>query len=258
MAKIHWEWIVGRNPVYELLRAGRRQAVRLQVAKGVEEKGRLRDILVLAKEAGVRIEWLPRQQVESLGENTQGVALQAGEFPYSDLVEILEQATGQQEAPFLLLLDTLQDPQNLGSLLRTAEIVGVHGVLLPYRRTATVTPAVVSASSGASEHLLIAQVNLAQAIDQLKEHDVWVMGLEGKPEQPGLEARFPDQVRLDGPLALVVGNEGSGMRSLVRKSCDLLLRLPMRGEIDSLNAAVAGSVALYLAWQARGYSGRSA
>lgn len=258
MAKTRWEWIVGRNPVYEVLRAGRREIARLQVARGVQEKGRLRDILVLAQESGARVEWLPRQQVESLGENAQGVALQAGEYPYSDLPEILERAAWQKESPFLLLLDTLQDPQNLGSLLRTAEIVGVHGVLLPYRRTATVTPAVVSASSGASDHLLIAQVNLAQAIEQLKEHDVWVMGLEGEPEQPGPQAQFPDQVRLDGPLALVVGSEGSGMRPLVRDSCDLLLRLPMRGRIESLNAAVAGSVGLYLAWQARGYSGRSA
>jgi 23S rRNA (guanosine2251-2'-O)-methyltransferase len=136
----------------------------------------------------------------------------------------------------------------LGTLLRTAEIVGVHGVLLPLRHTVTVTPAVVHASSGASEHLLIAQSNLSQALETLKREDVWVVGLEGSSQ-----ALLPDQVRLDGPLALVVGSEGEGMRSLVRASCDLLMRLPMRGQIESLNAAVAGSVALYLAWQARGW-----
>jgi 23S rRNA (guanosine2251-2'-O)-methyltransferase len=145
-------------------------------------------------------------------------------------------------------MDTVQDPQNLGTLLRTAEIVGVQGVLLPYRRTATVTPAVVSASSGASEHLLIAQTNLAQSINTLKESDIWVIGLDGSTSAQPLQ-----QVRLDGPLALVVGNEGQGMRSLVRDSCDILMRLPMQGQIESLNAAVAGSIALYLAWQARGY-----
>ena len=122
-------------------------------------------------------------------------------------------------------------------------------MLLPLRDTATVSPAVVSASSGASEHLLIAQANLAQAIDSLKRAGVWVVGLEGDPT-----AQDPNHVRLDGPLALVVGNEGQGMRSWYSNSCDLLLRLPMRGRIDSLNAAVAGSVALYLAWQARGFS----
>ncbi len=126
--------------------------------------------------------------------------------------------------------------------------MGVHGVLLPYRRTATVTPAVVSASSGASEHLLIAQTNLAQAIGTLKQADIWVIGLDGSDSAQPLQ-----QVRLDGPMALVVGNEGDGMRSLVRDSCDILMRLPMRGQIESLNAAVAGSIALYLAWQARDY-----
>jgi 23S rRNA (guanosine2251-2'-O)-methyltransferase len=161
---------------------------------------------------------------------------------------MLERAEQAAEDPLILILDTLQDPQNLGTLLRTAEVVGVHGVLLPFRRTATITPAVVSASSGASEHLLIAQANLAQSIELLKEAGIWVVGLEGSPR-----AQTPDQVRLEGPLALVVGSEGEGMRPLVAKSCDLLLRLPMRGRIESLNAAVAGSIALYLAWSARGF-----
>jgi 23S rRNA (guanosine2251-2'-O)-methyltransferase len=150
------------------------------------------------------------------------------------------------EPPFILILDVLQDPQNLGTLLRTAEAVGVHGVLLPLRHAATVTPAVVNASSGASEHLLIAQANLAQAITALKEAGLWVIGLEAGPG-----AQPPEQVRLDGALALVVGGEGSGMRDLVRKSCDMLLRLPMRGQVASLNAATAGSIALYLASRAR-------
>ena len=138
------------------------------------------------------------------------------------------------------------------ALLRTAEAVGVHGVLLPFRHTATVTPAVVNSSAGASEHLLIVQVNLAQAIQELKEHDVWVIGLE-----VGQDAQELSRVRLDGPLALVIGGEGSGMRALVRKSCDNLLRLPMRGKVESLNAAVAGSIVLYLAWQMRGFSTKS-
>ena len=158
-----------------------------------------------------------------------------------------------RQPPLVLLLDTLQDPQNLGTLLRTAEVVGVHGIILPHRRTATVTPAVVNASSGASEHVLIAQANLAQTIKSLKQAGLWVYGLDTGADTQELEA-----LRLDGPLALVIGSEGQGMRSLVRKSCDLLMRIPMRGRIDSLNAAVAGSVALYLVWQARGFSGSKA
>jgi 23S rRNA (guanosine2251-2'-O)-methyltransferase len=124
--------------------------------------------------------------------------------------------------------------------------VGIHGVLLPFRHTATITPAVVHASSGASEHLLISQTNLAQSIATLKEAGVWVLGLDA-----GENASLISQARLDGPLALVVGNEGEGMRQLVRNSCDLLVRLPGRGKIDSLNAAAAGSIALYLAYLAR-------
>ena len=149
----------------------------------------------------------------------------------------------------MLILDALQDPQNLGTLLRTAECVGVHGVLLPLRHTATITPAVVNASSGASEHLLVAQVNLAQAIETLKEANVWVIGLDG-----GGRLSRSSGCAWMGALALVVGSEGQGLRSLVRNSCDVLVRLPMRGQVESLNAAVAGSVALYLAWQARKFS----
>lgn len=244
------EWITGRNPVYETLRAHRRQVFRLWIAKGVQEKGRLGDVLDLARSLHLEVEWVGRDQVESLGSGHQGVALEVSDYPYCGLTDILELADQKSEPPLLLILDTLQDPQNLGTLLRTAQVIGVHGVLLPYRRTATVTPAVVSASSGGSEHLLITQANLAQSIRILKEEGIWVIGLEG-----GSEAQLPNEIRLDGPIALVVGNEGEGMRRLVRESCDLLMRLPMRGKIESLNAAVAGSVALYLAWQARNYAG---
>jgi 23S rRNA (guanosine2251-2'-O)-methyltransferase len=244
------EWILGRNPVYETLRARRRQAFRLQIAEGVQEKGRLAEVLRLGAQRKLPMERVARRQLDALGDGHQGVALEASAYPYSNLSDMLDLAGRWGEPPFILILDALQDPQNLGTLLRTAEVVGVHGVLLPYRRTATVTPAVVSASSGASEHLLIAQTNLVQAIAMLKERDVWVIGLEGSPE-----AQPPEKVRLDGALALVVGNEGQGMRLLVRETCDVLLRLPMRGQINSLNAAVAGSIGLFLAWQARSYTG---
>lgn len=244
------EWVVGRNPVYEVLQASRRQIFTLRIYRGAAEKGRLADIIGLSIARKIRIERVTRDQLDCLGANHQGVALEVSGYPYQELPDFLERAARQREDPLILILDALQDPQNLGTLLRTAEIIGVHGVLLPFRRTATITPAVVSASSGASEHILIAQSNLSQAINQLKRDGIWVIGLEGSPE-----ARIPAQVRLDGPLALVVGSEGQGMRPLVRKSCDLLLRLPMRGQVASLNAAVAGSVVLYLVWQARNFVG---
>ncbi len=240
------EWITGRNPVYEVLRARRRQVFKLWVARGAEVKGRLAEIVELAQSRKCALEWVARGQLDALDESHQGVALECSEYSYSALQDIRDLAEQREQPPFILILDVIQNPQNLGTLLRTAEAVGVHGVLLPLRRAAGVTPAVVSASSGASEHLLLAQVNLAQAIDTLKEAGVWVIGLEGGPEASPVE-----KVRLDGPLALVVGSEGDGMRLLVRKSCDVLVRLEMVGQIESLNAAVAGSIALYLARQAR-------
>ncbi len=242
------EWLYGRNAIYETMRARRRQFFRLRLAQGVEEKGRLVEIVRMASTLKLPLEKVARGNLESLGSGHQGVGLETSSYPYSDLADVLALAARRGEAPFVLILDVLQDPQNLGSLLRTAEAVGIHGVLLPFRHTATVTPAVVNSSSGATEHLLIVQVNLAQAIQQLKEQNIWVIGLDA-----GQEAQPMDQVRLDGPLALVIGGEGSGMRTLVRKSCDRLMRLPMQGKVESLNAAVAGSVALYFVWQERGF-----
>lgn len=244
------EWVTGRNAVYEVLRANRRQIFSLRIAQGAQEKGRLAGIATECTQRGLKVERVPRSVLDQITPENQGVALQTSSYPYSSIDEMLSIAHKLNEPPFLLILDTLQDPQNLGSLLRTAEIVGVHGVLLPFRRTATITPAVVNASSGASEHLLVAQSNIAQAMRSLKEEDIWIVGLEGNPE-----AQLPHEVNLRGPITLVVGNEAEGMRRLTRDLCDVLLQLPMRGQITSLNAAVAGSIALYLTWQARHFKG---
>lgn len=247
------EWIYGRNAVYETLRAGRRKAYRLKLAEGIQSSLQLDKAHALALQKKIPVEQSARRELDSLAEGHQGVVLQVDEYPYAHFPHLLDHAKDSSTPPFFLILDTLQDPQNLGTLLRTSEAVGVHGVVLPQRRTATVTPAVVSASSGASEHLHIAQHNLAQAIDELKKANVWVIGLDG-----GEGSQPVGQVRLDGALALVVGSEGEGMRRLVRESCDVLLRLPMQGKIESLNAAVAGSIALYIAWQARGFASEHA
>ena len=244
------EWIWGRNPVWEVIRADKRKAFQLRIAQGVKVDGRLKEILTLAQDKSVPVSEVPRETLQGISTHHQGIALQVGEYRYAGMDEILQVAEERNEPPLVLLLDTLKDPQNLGTLIRTAELVGVHGIVLPFRRTATVTPAVVSASSGASEHIHIMQANLAQTIQQLKESGLWIVGLESSPD-----AQLPGQIDLDGPLAIVVGSEAEGMRELVRSSCDFLLGLPMRGQIDSLNAAVAGSVTLYLVWQARGFQG---
>lgn len=241
------EWLYGRNAVYEVMRAHRRELFGLQVAEGANPTGRLAQIVELAKKLRVPVSSVPRARLDRLNANHQGVALDAGEYPYADVVDILEQSSARSELPFILVIDSLQDPQNFGTLLRTAEAVGVHGVIIPLARAVGVTPAVVNASSGATEHLRIAQSNLSQVIDTLREEDVWMVGLdeEGEPMTASTERH------LRGAVGLVVGSEGEGLHQLTRKKCDIVLRLPMRGQVESLNAAVAGSVALYLAYIAR-------
>lgn len=243
------EWIYGRNPVNEVLRAGRRQVFRLLVMEGAQSKGLLANILDHCNKNNIPVESAPRAELERRQPGNQGLLLEVSAYPYVALTDIFDRSQLRAEAPLILVLDSLQDPQNLGTLLRTAEAVGVHGVLLPLRRTAAVSPAVVNASSGASEHLLVTQVNLAQAIKNMQDRDVWVIGLESGPE-----SQLLDKKALRGSLALVIGAEGQGMRSLIRKSCDQLFHLPMRGSIESLNAAVAGSIALYLAWETRAFN----
>ncbi len=240
------EWIYGRNAVYEAMRANRRDLFRLRVAQGVDEKGRIAEMIRLAGSRKIVVERVSRNVLDSLSEGHQGVALETSGYPYCSLGDIIDRSQQLGEPLFVLALDLIQNPQNLGTLLRTAEAVGVHGVVMPTHRAAGVTPSVVNASSGATEHLLVAQGNLAQALDQLKDAGAWAVGLEGSGD-----ALPPDMVRLDGALVLVVGNEGEGMRDLVKRKCDILLALPMRGKIESLNAAVAGSIVLYLALNQR-------
>jgi 23S rRNA (guanosine2251-2'-O)-methyltransferase len=240
------EWITGRNPVYEMLRAKRRQIFRLLIAEGVKADSRISEIMQIVRPYKIQVETVKRTQLDSMSDNHQGVAAEVSAYPYSDLDTILKLAKQKEEDPFILVLDTLQNPQNLGTLLRSAEAFGVHGVLIPLKHATGVTPAVVNASAGASEHMLIASANLAQSLDEFKKEGLWVIGLEGSTE-----AQPPEKLRLGGPTALVVGGEGEGMRDLVRKSCDILMRLPLEGKIESLNAAVAGSIGLYLIHQAR-------
>jgi len=241
------EFIYGRNPVYESLHAKRRDFFRLQIAEGVQEKGRLAEILQLAGQRKIPVERVPRARLDKLSDSHQGVALEVSGYPYVTLDDILENAQKRGEPLFVLILDTLQNPQNLGTLIRTAEAVGIHGVVIPSHRSAEVTPAVVSASAGASEHMLVVQSNLVQAIADLKEAGAWVVGLDQNGDLVGASHDSP----LQGALAIVVGSEGEGIRPLIKSKCDFLLRLPMQGQIESLNAAVAGSVALYLAYLAR-------
>lgn len=241
------EFIYSRNAVYETLRAKHREVFRILIAEGAQEKGRLDDILRMATERKISVERVARARLDKVHQNHQGVVAEVSGYAYSDLVDILEYARQKSELPFVLIIDSLQDPQNFGSLLRTAEALGVHGVVIPLAHAVEVTPAAVNASSGASEHLRITQSNLSQAIDALKDSDVWIVGID----QNGETISDKTEKHLRGAVGLVVGSEGDGIRPLVRSKCDILLKLPMRGQVESLNAAVAGSVALYLSYLAR-------
>jgi len=251
------EALVRRHPVLEALRAQRRAMQRLYVAG---ERGRadreLQPILAAAQAAGVPVTTLDKRALDQLAQRHaadakhQGVLLEAGPYPYAEPDEMLGLAERRGERPLLLLLDLLHGPQNIGALLRTAEACGVHGVILQDRRAPEITPSVVQFAAGATEHLLIAKVtNLAETMRRLKDAGVWLAGMDMDDTAEEL-----GRVDLDRALGIVVGHEGEGLRRLVRNRCDFLVRLPMRGRVESLNAAVAGSILLYAAWQARGFT----
>jgi 23S rRNA (guanosine2251-2'-O)-methyltransferase len=231
--------LYGRNAVREVLRAGRRRCFELWLAAGLGPDDRLTEILQRAGDAGIPVREVTRDWLdERVAGGHQGVALLASTYPYSSAADLA--ALAADGAP-LLALDQLEDPRNVGALLRTAEATGVGLVALPADRAAGITPSVVNASAGATELLQIARVtNLARWLDTARLAGYWIVGLAlDERAQPLLETWLPR------PTVLVVGSEGRGLRRLVAESCDLLAYLPMAGQIESLNAAVAGSIALY-------------
>jgi 23S rRNA (guanosine2251-2'-O)-methyltransferase len=244
------EILYGRQPVRETFRARRRQVFKLLLSKTVKPTGIVGQILGLAEQANVPVQTVDRREIDKLGGevNHQGLAAEVSSYPYVELSALLDAARQTGEPPFLLLLDHVQDPQNLGSLLRSAEAAGAHGVVIPHRRAAGVTPSAVRASAGAAEHMRVAQVtNLVRAMELLKADGLWLAGLEALPD-----AQLYTQADLSGSLGLVVGSEGRGLTRLVRENCDFFIRLPMHGQVESLNAAVAGAIALYETRRQRG------
>jgi 23S rRNA (guanosine2251-2'-O)-methyltransferase len=232
------EFLYGRNAAIEALR-GSRIHHKLYVADGAERQERIETLLSDARAANVPIVRLRVNELERLAGsvNHQGVVLETSGYSYGSLATILE----DPERRPIVILDHVQDPQNLGTLFRSAEAIGVAGFILPDRRAASVTPAVVNASSGAVEHLAVAQVtNLARAAEAIKEAGYWITALESSPEASTLfSADIPE------PTALLIGSEGRGIGTALLAHCDAVVDLPMNGRVASLNAAVAGSVALY-------------
>lgn len=234
-------WIYGRRPVLEALRAGRREIWEVIVPSG-PATDEVEEMISIARARRLPVRAAQRGECDRiLGQvNHQCCAVKAGGYPYVAPEEIYDAAEADPEA-IVLLLDHLEDPQNVGSLLRTAEACGVCGVILPEDRGVLVTPTVVRASVGASEHLKIAHVvNLAQAMKELKERNVWLTGLDMTEE-----AKPFTEVDFRGRCGIVVGSEGNGLGSLVGKTCDFIGYIPMMGQVESLNAGVAGALAMY-------------
>lgn len=229
------EFIYGRNAVAEALR-GKREVYGLTFAEGIRPDERLKRIESAATEHGLAIDRAPRELLDTLAPvNHQGVLLEAAAYPYAELEDILA------SSGTVLILDHLQDPQNFGTLIRAAEAAGVTGVIIPENRSAEITPAVVNASAGAVELLPVAVVpNLSNAIKALQDAGWWIAALDS-----GDDATNIHQADLPLPIALIIGSEGNGISPLLRKNADLVLSIPMVGRIESLNAATAGSIAIY-------------
>lgn len=241
------EVIWGRRGVVEALR-GERRIRQIWLAAGTRVSGPLQVALDDAQAAGIPIATVPRQRLDRIcrTEHHQGIAASAEAYAYVSPEDLLALAAEQGEPPLLLALDSLQDPQNLGSLMRAAEATGAHGIIIPRHRAVGITPGVVKASAGAVEHIRTARVaNLARALEELKGHGVWVVGVD----MDGPQAY--DEADLAIPLVLVVGGEGKGLGRLVKEKCDFVVRLPMHGRVESLNAAIAGAVVLYEARRQR-------
>lgn len=232
--------IEGRNSVLELLETGK-DINKIFIEKG-ERHGSINKIIGIARDRKIVIVEVDRQKLNQMAQtdNHQGVIAIVPPFDYCEVDDIINEAKQRSEPPFILILDGIEDPHNLGAIIRTAETAGVHGIIIPKRRACTVNSTVYKVASGAVEHMKIARVNnLNDEIKYLKENDIWVYGT-------AIEAtKYHYEENLKGAVAIVIGNEGEGMSRLVRENCDVLLKIPMRGKITSLNASVSAGIVMY-------------
>ena len=232
--------IEGRNSVIELLESGR-DINKILVAKG-ERHGSINKIITMAKQRKIVLAEVDRQKLNAISEtnNHQGVIAIVPPFNYVEIEDILNEAKVKNEEPFVLILDGIEDPHNLGSIIRTAETAGVHGIIIPKRRAASVNATVSKSSAGAVEHVKIARVNnINEAIKYLKQEGLWICGTDGEAEQ------YYYNQNLKGAIAIVIGSEGFGMSRLVKENCDFLVKIPMKGKVTSLNASVSAGIIVY-------------
>ncbi|MTI48356.1 23S rRNA (guanosine(2251)-2'-O)-methyltransferase RlmB [Sporosalibacterium faouarense] len=232
--------VEGRNPVIEVLKSGR-EIEKIILSKG-SNQGSIKKIIGMAKSKKVLVQYVDKSNLDSLSEtgNHQGVIALVSAHEYKSIDYILKSAEEKGEAPFVIILDEIEDPHNLGAIMRTAECAGVHGVIIPKRRSVGLTSTVAKTSAGAIEYMPVAKVtNISNAIEELKERGLWIYGAD----MDGDEDYFKKDLK--GPIGIVVGNEGKGISRLVKEKCDFLVKIPMKGKVSSLNASVATSIITY-------------
>ncbi|MBM0067837.1 23S rRNA (guanosine(2251)-2'-O)-methyltransferase RlmB [Alkalicoccobacillus gibsonii] len=240
------EFIAGKNPIIEALRSGH-PIHKIWIAEG-SQKGQMTKVLQIAKEKNILVQTAPKKKLASLlgNENHQGIVASVAAYEYAEIEDIFERAAEKDEQPFFLVLDELEDPHNLGSILRTADACGAHGVIIPKRRAVGLTQTVAKASTGAIEYVPVVRVtNISRTMDELKKQGVWFAGTDASAKEDYRSAAF------DMPLGLVIGSEGKGMSRLVKEKCDFLVYIPMVGSVTSLNASVAASLLMYEVYRNR-------
>lgn len=245
------EMIIGKNPVLEALQSGR--PINKIIISDQLNKNTERELHQMAKKANTIIQKVPKKRIDQLSKGRhQGIIAYVTAYDYATIEEIVENARRKEQLPFIIILDEIEDPHNLGAILRTADATGVHGVIIPKRRAVGLTETVAKTSAGAIEHIPVARVtNIAKTIDELKEKNIWVVGTD--------EEGSKDYRTLDGDtaIALVIGNEGKGISRLVKEKCDWTIHLPMEGSIPSLNASVAAGILMYEIYRERNHLGES-
>lgn len=239
------DYIIGKNPVLEAIKSNR-DINKIWISEG-SQKGSMQSIIQAAKQRKIIIQYVPRKKLDEMVQGThQGIVAQVASYKYFELDELFKRAEERGEEPFFMILDELEDPHNLGSIIRTADCAGVHGIIIPKRRSVGLTATVAKASTGAIEHIPVVRVtNIARTIDELKEKGVWIAGTDAKGTM--------DYREIDGklPIALIIGSEGKGVGRLHKEKCDFLLRLPMKGHVTSLNASVAAALLMYEIYRKR-------
>lgn len=242
------QYIIGMNPIIEAIQS-KHYINKIYVADGMQ-KSKLETLLLLAKGSNIIVHYVPRIKIDQMiqSKNHQGLVASVAAYRYYDLHELITNIKKKKSLPFLVMLDEIEDPHNLGSILRTADVTGVDGIIIPERRAVGLTSTVAKTSAGALEYVPVSRViNLAQTIDYLKKEDFWVVGTDVKSN------KYYTEIDYKMPICLIIGNEGKGISRLIKEKCDFIVKLPMKGHVNSLNASVAAAIMMYEIFKQRGY-----